>query len=130
MGNSVETNETEPDVLQRQEQKSIKLTRKWRERNCGTHTALTVSGKQATLQRKSSHERMANETFEELQGSEVIVDERQICSLMRGKGYSRSALTSGKGWQLKHPKERETRLQQMNTNQCERLKPPRREKQD
>ena len=89
MGNSVETNETEPDVLQRQEQKSIKLTRKWRERNCGTHAALSASGKQATLQRKSSHERMACETFEELQGSEVIVDERQICSLRRGKGYSR-----------------------------------------
>ena len=32
---------------------------------------------------------MANETFEELQGSEVIVDERQIGSLRRGKGYSR-----------------------------------------
>ena len=32
------------------------------------HAALTASGKQATLQRKSSHERMANETFEELQG--------------------------------------------------------------
>ena len=73
---------------------------------------------------------MANETFEELQGSEVIVDERQIGSLRRGKGYSRWALTSAKGWQLKHPKERETRLQQMNTNQRERLKPPRREKQD
>ena len=28
MGNSVETNETEPDVLQRQEQKSIKVDQK------------------------------------------------------------------------------------------------------
>ena len=42
---------------------------------------------------------MANETFEELQGREVIVDERQL------------------DWQ---PEERE-RLQQMSTNQCERL---------
>ena len=65
------------------------MTRKWRERNCSTHAALTASGKQATLQQKSSHERVANETFEELQGSEVIVDERQIGSLRRGKGYSR-----------------------------------------
>ena len=62
------------------------MTRKWRERNCDTHAALTASGKQATLQQ---HERMACETFEELQGSEVIVDERQIGSLRRGKGYSR-----------------------------------------
>ena len=40
-------------------------------------------------------------------GSEVILDERQIGSLRRGKGYSRWALTSAKGWQLKHPKEKQ-----------------------
>ena len=70
--------------------------------------AKCASERQATLQRKSTHEceRMANETSEEREMRLQQMRDRPAAETLRREkeDYSRGAPTSVKGWQLKPPR--------------------------
>ena len=65
IGDDGETKETEPNTLQRQQNKGAKGWKKRRERDHARHTAQIISERQATSQWKNTSERRAAETPEE-----------------------------------------------------------------